>query len=102
MPYFRNRRETAEHIWLTVRGWLADNGMPTSRRRIQALVAEIDGADHFIAVDHPEPFEDEPVLLMLESADGARVHICTLTHGFDDIPPWTLPLDERWRVVDFE
>jgi hypothetical protein len=102
VPHFRDQRETSEYAWLTVRGWQRDNGRRTTRRRVQALVADIDGVDHYIAVGHPEPFEGETVLLILESSRRNRFHICTLTHGLDDTPPWTLPLDEHWRVVEFE
>ncbi len=102
VPCFRDQRETSEWAWLLVRGWLADNGKPTTRRRVQALVAEIDGADHFIAVGREEPFGGELALLILESAEPNLFHVCTLSHGLDDTPPWSLTIDERWRVVDFE
>lgn len=102
VPGFRRQREMAEYAWLTFRAWLRDEGLPTSRRRILAVVAEIDGADHYIAVGHETPFDDSPAILILESSDGRHFHICTLKHGTGQALPWTLPLDWRWRVVDFE
>ena len=102
VPGFQGRREMAEYVWLKVRAWLRDNGLNTTRRRIAAVVAAIDGADHYIAVDREEPLGDEIVLLILESSDRAFFHICTLGRGVGEGLPWTLPLDERWRVVDFE
>jgi hypothetical protein len=102
VPGFRGQREMAEHVWLSARSWLSENGLPTSRRRIEAVVAQIDGADHFIAVDHECPFDEAIAILILESSDGERFHICTLERGIGESLPWTLPLDENWRVVDFE
>jgi hypothetical protein len=102
VPYFRGKREMAEYVWLRARACLRENGLDTTRRRIQALVAEIDGADHYIAVDHEEPFGGDIALLILESSDRKRIHICTLARGIGDTRPWTLRLGEPWRVVDFE
>jgi hypothetical protein len=36
-----------------------------------------------------------PVLSLVEG-------VCTLERGIGESMPWTLPLDENWRVVDFE
>ena len=101
VPGFRGQREMAEYVWLRVRAWLRYNGLDTSRRRIVAVVASIDGADHYIAVDHETPFGGLAIAI-LESSDRERFHICTVERGIGDTPPWTLPLDEHWRVVDFE
>lgn len=92
----------AEYVWLRVRALLRENGLDTTRRRIAALVVELDGADHYIAVDHEEPFGGDIALLLLESADRECVHICTLDRGIGDSLPWTLRLGAPWRVVDFE
>lgn len=102
VPGMRNDREMSEHAWLTFRWGLSEMGLPTTRRRIQALVAEIDGADYYIAVGHETPFDDALAILILESLDREHWHICTLEQGLNDTKPWTLAADERWRVVDFE
>lgn len=101
VPCFRDRRGISEQAWLIVRAALREEGMDTTDRRVEALVAEIDGADHFIAVDHEAPWGGL-TMLILESTEPNLFHICTLDHIRDEALPWSMRIDERWRVVDFD
>lgn len=100
----------AERIWAGTRHWLSELGLATTRRRIRALACEIGGNDHFVAVGCETPYDDEPVLVILESSDlgifeacpERSRRICTPSRGVLDDIPYPMWLDESWRVIDFD
>lgn len=101
LPGYKGNRDRAEYVWLQIRAWLAGLGFPTARRRIAALVHDIKGVDHFIAVDHEMP-DGQVAVAILQSDDPALFYVCTLDHGVLAGVPYPVRLDERWRVVEFE
>jgi hypothetical protein len=100
VPRTRNREE-AELVWIEVRAWLSEIGLPTTRRRVAALVCAIGGVDHVLAVDRETPGGDI-VAVILESSELDLVFVCTPRRGLGEGMPYPLALDEQWRVVDFE
>ncbi len=92
----------AERIWAGTRHWLSELGLATTRRRIRALACGIAGNDHFVAVGSETPYDDEPVLVILESSDLGIFYVCTPSRGVLDDIPYPMWLDERWRVIDFD
>ena len=95
----------AKPLWDWAREELADIGLPTTRRRIRALVWHDDeDEEHYVMVGGDTPVdEDDLVLLILESsAHDDMVFVCTLDQLLDRALPYALTLDESWQVVDFD
>lgn len=102
LPCARDEAE-AERIWAAVRLYLAELGLPTTRRRIRALGMTIAGTDHEVAVGGDTPYSDEVVMVILEANNLDIFYVCTPSRGMLDDIPYPMALDdERWRVIDFE
>ena len=104
VPFARDP-DTAEWVWAHMRDYLEERDLPTTDRRILALVCEIDGSNHVAAVggDTPER-EGDPILVILE-ADGDEAgiyYVCTLRQIVDGAVPMPLSLGENWSVLDFD
>jgi hypothetical protein len=103
VPYAPDR-EDAEALWEHAREQLEERGLPTTWRRIRALVVNDDGVTHLVAAVGSDTIveEDDPVMLILEARDApGLVYVCTLSKVMNDELPFGLRLDEAWRVVDF-
>jgi very-short-patch-repair endonuclease len=86
-------RFLAANGWTVMRFWNSDvNDNPDGvAEAILLKAAECAGAsNHYIAVDHEEPFGGDLALLILESSGRERIHICTLERGIGDTLPWTM------------
>lgn len=94
-------RLDAEQAWSAIRQWLADLGLATTGRRIQALVCGIDGVDHVLAVGRETPYGDMAAVI-LESIDRDLFYVCTPGRGVLEDIPYPMRLDDKWRVIDFE
>lgn len=104
VPYARDP-DDAEGLWDYLRERLANRGLPTSWRRIRALVCHIEGVDLCVAVglDVPAAEEGDPVMLIFEASDATdRAYVCTLRQVVKNWKPLGVTLDERWRVIDFD
>lgn len=101
VPGARDEAE-AERIWAGARLWLAELGLPTTRRRIRALAWAMDGPDHYVAVGGETPDGEDFVMLILEASGLDLFYVCTPARGMIDDIPYPLALDEHWRVIDFE
>lgn len=104
IPFTRDP-DMAESLWEHERERLADCDLPTTARRVRALVCEIDGVDHYAAVGGDAPgAENDPILLILEATgDEAGIYyVFTRSTFLNEEAPMPLSLGEHWRVVDFE
>lgn len=93
--------EDAEWIRETVRGELADLGMPTTDRRIWALLLHPE-CRHLVEVGLNTPASDEPVMLILEASNVDVFYVCTPSRGVLEGVPYPLGLTERGRAIDFD
>ncbi|MEA3014851.1 MAG: hypothetical protein QOD42_3396 [Sphingomonadales bacterium] len=103
VPYMPDR-EGSELLWDHGREQLEDRGLPTTWRRIRALLLEHRGVTLLVAAvgSDTEVEEDDPVMLILEASDvEGLVYVYTLSQLVEDRRPFGLRLDVRWRVVDF-
>lgn len=103
VPYAQDL-EGSELLWDHAREQLEARSLPTTWRRIRALLLEHKGVTHLIAAvgSDTEVEEDDPVMLILEASDEDRlVYVYTLSQLVEDRKPFGLYLDEDWRVMDF-
>lgn len=102
-------RAQAEEIWGLLRALLFDIGLPTTRRRIQALALGRAGDWTFLEVDMETP-DGDPVLAIFEASNADLFvacpersrRICTPHQVVEGGPPHALGLAEGAPVVDFE
>jgi len=80
-------------IWGAAVSLDLDTGLPTTRRRIQALAPGRDGDWTFLEVGMETP-DGDPVLAIFE--------VCTPRQVVEDGPPDALGLAEGAPVVDFD
>lgn len=102
---FTKDPDMAESLWEHQRECLADCDLPTTDRRVRALVCEINGVDHYAAVGGDMPsVENDPILLILEATgDEAGIYyVFTRATFLNEEFPISLSLNEHWRVVDFD
>jgi len=93
----------AERILAAVRLYLAELGLPTTRRRIRALGMTIEDKEHFLAVGGETPDGEDFVMVILEASNFDIFYVCTPSRGMLDDIPYPMALDdERWRANDFE
>lgn len=93
--------DDAERIWAGIRLWLAELGLPTTRRRIRALSLEIDGVAHYVPVGGETP-DGEVVMMILEASDNGLYYVCTPDRGMLEDIPIPMALHDEWRVIDFD
>ena len=92
----------AELVWSEARAALLDLGLPTTRRRVQALSLHGDDGDWVLAVGMPMPWNGEPALLIFEATAAPFFFVCTASRGVDQGPPFGLGISSRCVVFDFE
>jgi hypothetical protein len=92
----------AEVIWSGVRERLFDQGLPTTRRRIQALSLEDDRPDSRLDIGRKTPATGELVMLILEASDAQAYYICTPHRGVLHGAPYTTGLGDQGRAIDFD
>lgn len=101
VPYAAGRAD-AERFWAAMRARMKkEYGLPTTGRRIFALARE-DGA---VEVGDGTPSGDyEDVVLAILECEALDNMYFVFTEIDDELedPPYSLSLDESWRVVDFE
>lgn len=71
----------AEQVWAGVRLHLSDLGLPTTRRRIHALSVHHEELNHLLTVGMNAPYNDEPVLIVLEASNVDVFYVCTPSRG---------------------
>ncbi|HEX8241046.1 MAG TPA: hypothetical protein VF574_15030 [Allosphingosinicella sp.] len=107
----------AEQAWEATRRFLADQGCPTTRRRIRRLAFGHDGEDFDLVVGgiHPglefESFldaggEDQVwrylVFVILESSGRPCYYVCTGARGVLQGFPWLVGFPSVTLIEDFE
>jgi hypothetical protein len=100
IPRAESRAE-AEEIWGLLRETLFDIGLPTTRRRIQALALGRDGDWTFLELDMETP-DGDPVLAIFEASNADLFYVCTPRQVVEGDVPHALGLAEGAPVVDFE
>ncbi len=90
-----------EWIWAATRAGLLDLGLPTTRRRIQALALGPRGK-HRLEVGGEIPDGGGPVFVILEASNVDVFYVCTPWRGVLEGPPYVLGLSEDGRAIDFD
>lgn len=94
-------RAEAEEIWGQLRAMLFDLGLPTTRRRIQAVTLGREGDGSLLEVGMETP-DGDPVLAILEASNTDIFYACTACRTMLERRPYPLALAEGAPVVDFE
>jgi hypothetical protein len=92
----------AEAIWSGLRERLLDDGLSTTRRRIEALSLDDRRPDWRLEVGDGAPDTGEPVLVILESSDRDLYFVFTPGHGLIHGQPYSLALPEHGSAIPFE
>ncbi|MEA3014850.1 MAG: hypothetical protein QOD42_3395 [Sphingomonadales bacterium] len=104
MKYLIARAEShaeSEEIWGLLRERLLDIGLPTTRRRIQALALGRSGDWTFLEVDKETP-DGDPVLAIFEASNAGLFYMCAPRQVVEGGPPHALGHAEGAPVVDFD
>jgi hypothetical protein len=101
VPYTGDDTE-AERVWATARADLFDQGLPTTRRRIQALSLHHRGGRLLLKVGMDVPDAGEPVMIILEASNLDVFYVLTPLRGVIEGSPYVLGLDEEGRALDFD
>jgi len=116
IPGARDAAE-AEGVWQATRTFLAEEGYPTSERRIRRLAFR-NRADHFdleVGGHHPGMEDEEPVdgreeneairctvFVILEASDSDWFYVCLPYRGVLRNYPWLVHRDEVTDAQNFE
>ncbi|HEY0413288.1 MAG TPA: hypothetical protein VGD66_09105 [Allosphingosinicella sp.] len=100
IPCARDGAE-AEQVFESVRTFLAEQGLPTERRRVRRLDYRIGGEDQSVEIGDLV-IDREPAFLILRAADEAVYYVCTPNWGVLRGEPWQVDDDEHTRAEDFE
>lgn len=92
----------AEVIWSDLRERLLDLGLPTTRRRIEALSLDDRRPDFRLEIGMKTPDTAEPVLVILEAADIDIYYVFTPHNGLVRGAPYPVGLDEHGRAIPFD
>ena len=91
-----------EWIWAATRAALLDLGLPTTRRRNQALRIGPRSDEHLVEVGMKLPDDAGPVIVILEAPADDLFYVCTPFHGVLEGAPFILCLSGKRRVIDFD
>ena len=100
IPYVEGRE--AEALWNRVRAVLSELSLPTTDRRIQALILGDGRGEHVLAVGMSTPDCDEPILMILEAEGLGIFYACTDSNGVEEGLPFPLGLSRHGYAVDFD
>jgi hypothetical protein len=92
----------AERFWAAMRARMKEEyGLPTTGRRIFALATDTGAVE--VGDGTPQSDYEDIVLAILECEPLDNMYF-VFTEIDDELedPPYSLSLDESWRVVDFE
>ena len=91
----------AERFWAAMRVRMKEYGLPTTGRRIFALATDTGAVE--VGDGTPQADYEDVVMAILECEALDNMYF-VFTHIDDELedPPYSLSLDESWRVVDFE
>jgi hypothetical protein len=92
----------AEALWHQVRRGLVDQGLPTTRRRLQAITIMLAGEEHVLTIGIPTPLDEDPLLMIFEAGTRDLFLLCTASHGVDEGEPIPLALSTIDHAWDFE
>jgi hypothetical protein len=99
---FTDDGEQAEIIWSGLRERLFDLGLPTTRRRIEALSLDDRRPGWRLEIGDETPDTGEPVLVILEAADIDLFYVFTPGQGLISGVPCPIALPEHGSAIDFE
>jgi hypothetical protein len=100
VPCAESRAES-EQIWGQLRARLFDLGLPTTRRRIQALALGSDGDWILLEVGMETP-DEETVLAIFEASNIDLFYVCTPQRMLEAGLPLALGLTDGAPVIDFD
>jgi hypothetical protein len=94
--------EQTEMIWPGLRERMFDFGLPTTRRRIEALSLDDRRPGFRLEIGDETPDTGEPVLVILEASDAGLYYVFTPDHGLISGAPYPVGLDEHGSAIPFE
>lgn len=100
IPCAESRAES-EEVWGLLREMLFHFGLPTTRRRIQAVALGRDGDWIFLEVGMETP-DEETVLAIFEASNIDLFYVCTPRQILGQGLPIPLGLTEGAPVIDFD